>query len=332
MSLILDTIAQHRAALQAREDATMREMARRWLEIEHALQDSVDALALEIASMDNKPTQGQIWRSQRYVRLKAQIDEQVANYRHYASTTIATGQAQAINQAINDSVALINSVAVENGASVDFNRLPVEAVNAIIGQSGDGSPLAGVLADASKAGEDALRRRLIVGVALGSSPAQLARDVMRKGLGTTFTRVSTIYRTEVLRAYRYTSLQSYRNSGVVTGYKRLSARTSDSCIACIAADGTEYELASEFDAHVACKCSLIPIVKGYPLNIGTGIDWFNTQPEATQKTMLGKARYSLWQDGKVELSNMVTRVESADWGGALVPTSVGELKRRVSGG
>lgn len=326
MSLILDTIAQHRAALQAREDTTMREMARRWLEIEHALQDTVDALALEIASMDGKPTAGQIWRSQRYVRLKQQIDEQVANYRHYASTTIATEQAQVINQAINDSAALINSIAVENGASVDFNRLPVEAVQAIVGQSGDGSPLAVVLADASKAGEDALRRQLITGVALGRSPVQLARDAMRKGLGTTFTRVSTIYRTEVLRAYRYTSQESYRNSGVVTGYKRLSARKSDSCIACIAADGKVYELATDFDQHPNCKCSIIPIVKNYPLNIGTGQAWFTSQPEATQKRMLGTKRYNLWRDGKVTLDDMVTRVESADWGGALIPTSVGALE------
>lgn len=326
MSLILDTITAHRAALQAREEATLREMARRWLEIEHALQDTVDALALEIASMDGKPTAGQIWRSQRYVRLKQQIDEQVATYRHYASQSISSEQAQVINQAINDSVSLINSIAVENGASVDFNRLPVEAVQAIVGQSGDGSPLAGVLADASKAGEDALRRQLIAGVALGRSPTQLARDAMRKGLGTTFTRVSTIYRTEVLRAYRYTSQEAYRASGVVTGYKRLSARDSTCCLGCILSDGKEYALASDFDEHPSGRCSIIPIVKNYPLNIGTGQAWFTAQPEATQKRMLGMTRYQLWRDGKVVLDDMVTRVENATWGGALVPTSVGALE------
>lgn len=329
MSAILDAINQHRDALRAREDATMRELARRWLQVEHALQDSVDALALELANMDGAPNTVQIWQSQRYVRLRQQIAAQVANYRHFAENLIAAEQGTAINMAINHSAALINTVALDVGATVDFNRLPVETVNAIIGQSGDGSPLAAILADASKAGEDALRRQLITGLALGKNPVELARAAMRKGLGTTFTRTPTIYRTEMLRAYRYTSLESYRGSGVVTGYKRLSARDSSVCPACLFADGTIYELASEFDSHVNCRCSITPIVKGYPLNIGTGQEWFNRQNEATQRTMLGKGRFELWRDGKVELSDMVTRVENADWGGALVPTTVNELTRRA---
>lgn len=331
MSLILDTIAQHRAALQAREDAALREMARRWLEIEHALQDTVDALALELSRTDH-PTEVQIWASRRYVRLRQQIAEQVAAFRHYASTVISTDQAAALNMAISHSSAMLYTIAQDAGITVDFNWLPVEAVQAIVGQSGDGSPLAGVLVDASKAGEDALRRQLITGVALGRNPVDLAKDAMRKGLGTTFTRVSTIYRTEVLRAYRYTSQEAYRASGVVTGYKRLSARDSTCCLGCILSDGKEYQLETDFEEHPSGRCSPIPIVKNYPLNIGTGQAWFTAQPEATQKRMLGMKRYNLWRDGKVTLDDMVTRVESADWGGALVPTTVGALEAGVGDG
>lgn len=330
MSLILDTIANHRALLRQREDATMREMAQRWLQVEAALRDTVDALALELANMDDAPTATQIWRSQRYVRLRAQIEQQVFAYRNYANQLIATEQAQAINMAINHSVALINTVALDVGATVDFDRLPVEAVQAIIGQSGNGSPLAAILADASKAGEDAVRRQLITGLALGKNPVELARAVMKQGIGTTFTRVSTIYRTEMLRAYRYTSLESYKRSGVVTGYKRMSARDSNCCLGCILSDGQEYELESDFDEHPSGRCVPVPIVKGYPLNIGTGAAWFQRQNEATQRTMLGKARYALWQDDKIELADMVTRIDNPTWGGALVPTTVEELTRRAA--
>lgn len=331
MSLILDAAATFRAQLRNREDTATSEMARRWLEIEHALQDSMDALVLEL-SQTQTPTETQILQSQRYLRLRQQIAEQVTTYRHYASQLIQADQTAALNMAIQHSAALINVVAQDVGLSVDFDRLPIEAVQAIVGQSGDGSPLAVILTEASKAGDDALRRQLIAGLALGRNPKDLAKDVMRKGLGATFTRVSTIYRTEVLRAYRYTSQEAYKASGVVTGYKRLSARDSTCCLGCLMSDGQIYDLASNFDEHPAGRCSILPIVKDFPLKIGTGQDWFKGQPEATQKRMLGQTRYDLWQGGDVSLSDLVARRDNSTWGGALVPATVEELKGRAGNG
>ncbi len=209
MSAILDAINRQRAALAARESATIQEMARRWLAVEHALSDQMEALALEIAAMD-EPTRTQIWRSARWVRLKEQIDRQVAEFRHYASQTIQDEQSAALVAALADSAELIQAAAADVGISVDFNRLPLEAINAIIGQAGNGSPLAPVLANAAKAGSDALAQQLISSVALGVNPVTAARQAIRKGLGKTFTQTATIYRTEVLRAYRYTSLTQYR--------------------------------------------------------------------------------------------------------------------------
>lgn len=324
MAAILDAIARQRAALRNREDAAIRELARRWLAIERALYDQMEALALEIAAAD-EPTRTQIWRSARWIRLKQQIDQQVAEYRHYASQAISGDQGAVITAALADSAELIQAAASQAGIGVDFNRLPIEAVNAIIGQAGNGSPLAPVLARAAQTGADALAQQLINGVALGINPKVLARRAIRDGLGKTFTQVATIYRTEVLRSYRYTSLMQYRESNVVTGYQRLSARDVNSCIACLVADGDIYALSSDFDQHPNCRCSIVPIVKGYTLDIGSGAGWFNKQSKDRQRSILGPKRFELWQGGSIDLSDMVTRVDHPDWGGALVPTTVTRL-------
>lgn len=323
---ILDAIDRQRAALRNREDAAIRELSRRWLAIERALYDQMEALALEIAAMD-EPTRTQIWRSARWVRLKAQIDQQVAEYRHFASQLIQGDQGAALAAALADSAQLIQAAAVEAGIGVDFNRLPIEAVNAIIGQAGNGSPLAPVLARAAEAGSQGLTQQLINGVALGINPNTLAHKAIRDGLGKTFTQTATIYRTEVLRAYRYTSLTQYRESNVVTGYQRLSARDINTCIACLMADGEIYALTSDFDQHPNCRCAIVPIVKGYTLDIGSGAGWFNKQSKDRQRSILGPQRFELWQGGSIALADLVTRVDHPDWGGALVPTTVTSLRQ-----
>lgn len=329
MSAILDVIDRQRAALAAQERAAIQEMGARWLAVERALNDQIEALALEIAAMD-EPTRTQIWRSARWVRLKEQIDRQVAEFRHYASQAIPAGQGAAVAAALTDSAQLIGAAAADIGIQVEFNRLPIEAVNAVIGMAGNGSPLGGVLANAAKIGADALTQQLINGVALGVNPNLLARQAIRKGLGKTFTQTATIYRTEILRSYRYTSLTQYRQSNVVTGYLRLSARDTNSCIACILADGEVYNLAAEFDQHPNCRCSIIPIVKGYMLPIGTGSAWFSEQSKDRQMLIMGPQRFELWQNGSISLADMVRRVESADWGGALVPSTVRDLKQTAN--
>jgi SPP1 gp7 family putative phage head morphogenesis protein len=331
MSAILDAIDRQRAALRNREDAAIQELSRRWLAIERGLYDQMEALALEIAAMD-EPTRTQIWRSARWVRLKQQIDAQVAEFRHYASQAISADQGAVIGAALADSASLIQAAAAEAGIGVDFNRLPIEAVNAIIGQAGNGSPLAPVLARAAETGAEALTQQLINGVALGVNPVVLARRAIREGLGKTFTQTATIYRTEVLRAYRYTSLTQYRESNVVTGYQRLSARDTNTCIACLMADGEIYNLTSDFDQHPNCRCAIIPIVKGYTLPIGSGPEWFNKQSKDRQRFILGPKRFELWQGGSVDLAAMVTRVDHPDWGGALVPTTVRSLRALIEGG
>jgi SPP1 gp7 family putative phage head morphogenesis protein len=325
---VVDAINSHRAALLAREDAAMQAQARAWLQVEQSLQAQVDALAYELT---NSPgvTMGQLQRSRRYRALMEQTRDELRKYEDYLEPRIRSGQADMITLSLQHSQQAVNAVATEAQIVVPFDRLPVSSVNDMVGLAGDGSPLRAVLNDAARAGPDAMAQELVNGIALGRNPVTVARMAMRLGLGQSFTRMQTIARTEQLRVYRQTSLMSYQNSRVVIGYKRLSARDDRVCPACLMADGRIYRIEDGFDEHPNGRCSLIPILANVPaVQFQTGQQWFNQQPEATQRRILGAGRYQAWQDGRASLDDMVSRSWSDDWGGSLHPTRVRDLGAR----
>lgn len=227
-SAVVDTINRYRALLLDAEQAQTAEAARRWLQIEQALQAQVDALAYELANTTT-PTFGQLSRSARYRALRQQLNAELAKYVNETEDVITRGQRDMITRAISHSATAINTVATEAQIIVPFNQLPTEAVANMIGLAGDGSPLRAVLNEATRGAGDALGQQLVNGIALGKNPVTVARMAMRLGLGQSFTRLQNIARTEQLRVYRETTLRSYQASGSVIAYRRLSARDNRTC-------------------------------------------------------------------------------------------------------
>lgn len=323
-SVVVTTMNDFRAALLQRESAQMTAMAHQWLGVEQVLQAQTDALALQMAN-SNVTTMGQLARMERYRDLRRQIDKELNKYADYAEGRITSGQRNMIVDALSHSQATVNAIATEAQITVPFNRLPVSAVENMVGLAGDGSPLRVILNDATRGAGDALGQQLVNGIALGRNPIAVARQAMRLGLGQSFTRMQNISRTEMLRTYRQASLTSYQSSNVVIGYKRLSARDSRTCIGCLAADGRVYGLEG-FDSHVNCRCTMIPILKGIPpVQFETGQEWLVRQPESVQRSIMGPGRYDAWQSGRATLDDMVTTVQNDVWGASVVSTPVGAL-------
>lgn len=325
--LIVQVINAHRAGLLAREQVAMQAQARAWLQVEQALQAQIEALALELAQNPRTATFGQIVRSRRYQALMQQVRDELRKYVDYMDSSVTAGQRTMISTAIQHSATAVNAVATEAQITVPFNRLPVSAVSDAVGLAGDGSPLRAVLQDASRVGPDALGEQLVRGIALGKNPVAVARQAMRLGLGQSFTRMQTIYRTEMLRTYRQTALASYSNSNIISGYVRISARDSRVCPACLFADGRFYPVDYGFDQHPNCRCNFYPRLKNVaPVQTQTGQEWFAQQPEETQRRILGAGRYEAWRDGRASLDDMVTRIDNSTWGGSLVATPVRNLR------
>jgi SPP1 gp7 family putative phage head morphogenesis protein len=322
--LVIDMLERWRADLLRGDAAAQRQLARRWLRVEQALQDEIAALTVQLQQQGGRATLGQLTRSRRYLTLLRQVQAELMQYQRFVEELVTNRQQTMVNLGQQHSQALLTTLAP--ALAGEFDRLPVRAAENMVGLTASGNPLRDVLRDASRVGPEALADELVRGLALGENPKTVARRALRQGLARSFTRMATIARTETLRVYRQTALERYRSSGLVVGYRRVASKSARTCVACLMADGRFYALDEPFDSHPGCRCTLVPVLRtGQPMQWETGQEWFRRQPERVQREMLGPARYDLWRNGQVTLDDLVTRVEDPVWGGALVPTPVRAL-------
>jgi SPP1 gp7 family putative phage head morphogenesis protein len=153
---------------------------------------------------------------------------------------------------------------------------------------------------------------LVSGVATGETVRVIASRV-RLRLGGELTRSLTISRTEVLRAYRAAALDSYRASGVVTGYRWLATKDIRTCLVCLALDGQVFPLTRPVPAHINCRCSVTPVLDGQEPPTESAAEWFAKLSEGAQRDML-KGGYEAYRAGKIALLDFVGFKTSAAWG------------------
>ena len=178
-----------------------------------------------------------IWKMERMRLIRAQLEEQVRIYNE-AYAVRAISQAQE-NYALLGIDAAQHSITASYGPlGRYFNRINIGAVESMIGFAGDGSPLNDLLKMSYPDAVDGLMQALINGVALGKGSGQIAQD-MADGMGMGLERALLISRTETMRAYRTASTEQYRQSGVVTGFKRL-VKKATACMACLMLDGETF--------------------------------------------------------------------------------------------
>lgn len=323
--LVISTMRQFKAELLRQEAVQMRAMAARWLNVERRLQGRMDALALEMVQI--KRDGGTVSREmlinqQRYRDLMAQVQVELRVYSDYAERTIEDRQRQMARLGIYHGEQAIRAGGIQAG----FNRLPIEAVEHMVGFTGANTPLGQLIAGTWPAASDGITQALIDGVALGLNPRDTARNMARASTAS-LDRMMTIARTEQLRTYRTANLESYRASGVVSGYKRLAAHDRRTCAACIMSEGTFYDLNEDLmPTHPNCRCTLVPVVQGFPEPkwLG-GQEWFEQQDQETQVSILGKERYYRWQNGNFDLGELVTVKRNVTWGDSLQVTPLKEL-------
>ena len=329
--LVVQAVRKHRAALLARDAAQMREMAKVWATAELELQASMDALALQIDAMRQAGevvNPGKLYRMERYSRLLFEVRRETAKYADYAAKTVTAGQQEAAWIAQQEAAKTLTLAGGRIGPAL--TQLSPQTVEAMVGIMGDGTPLRqyleGVYGDAARG----MSKYLTRAVTQGLNPHETARQ-MRKGLRLGLDRALTIARTEQLRVYRETQRLSYQQSGVVQGYRRISAKSERTCLGCLVEDGRFYSLTESFEDHVQGRCALIPVLTGEGLpQWETGKTWLEKQPEATQRKIMGPGRHELYKSGAVPLEQMATHTHDPLWGGAWIPTPVKDLSTTLA--
>jgi len=326
---VIDAIGAYRLALDAQDRSQAMRMAGLWMDVTRGLQAECELLAREIAERQARGLPVTLWhvrRMERYQSLMRQAATQVARFSPNAIADVTAMQQMMARLGLEHAVALIDMQTTSVAAL--FDRLPVEAVLNMAGNTAAGTPLSSLFAPLPGEAAQALTRALMRGVALGWHPTKTAQ-AMHDGAGLAYDRAVLIARTEQLRVYREASRRQYQTSGLVEGYRRVAAKGARTCIACLMADGRWYPLDVPFEEHPNGRCVPVPMLsEAEGVTWQTGKQWFGDQNPATQRQILGPGRYGAWRAGRVGLADMVTRREDATWGASLVPTPLRKLLMR----
>ena len=330
---------QFRKQLNNADATAAREMVRSYRPVYKQLQAETEEL-LEIAAQKQlKPWQ--VMRLERMKDLERQYLANVTRWADNAGDLITNAQREAVGLARRGSRA-IASAGLPQGVNMNnlaqlglgWNDLPEDAFANFVGISGKGEPVGRLLRDLGPKAALDVRNTIGNGIALGKGPRQTARMVTQAS-GMPLSKAMVISRTETNRAYREaTRLQYATNSQVVKGYRRSAAKSGNTCMACIALDGTQYGLDEPLNEHPNGRCALVPDVLDYA-DLGLDIpretqppsarDWFGEQSKDLQRQMLGPTRYRAYESGQLELADLVEIKSSSVWGDTAVLAPVDKI-------
>jgi SPP1 gp7 family putative phage head morphogenesis protein len=251
-------------------------------------------------------------RQARFEILLRQVESEIARFSTSSEARIRARQRELVGLASSHAEALLRAA----GVGTSFVRLPTEALEELVGNLSDGTPLTRLLDKLGPEAAREVREALVTGLVAGEGPRALARR-FRDALGGSERRALLIARTETIRAYRNSTQRIYEaNSDVLEGWMWLSARSSRTCVVCWAKDGEVFPVTKPMPAHVSCRCTMIPLTdKAQAKEMGNGAALFAEMDEEAQEKVLGPSRFEAYRAG-ASLSDfvMLERSRSIRWG------------------
>ncbi|GAG34276.1 unnamed protein product, partial [marine sediment metagenome] len=137
---------EHKKDLIARDADTILHMGKRWLRLENALEANIQVLSLDMVAAKEAGediTRTALYRRSRYQSLVAQTRDEITAYNTWADEFIGGNQLQYGKLGIEHGVDAVQGVLMEGGEGVGafFDRLPVSAVETMVGVATDGGPI-----------------------------------------------------------------------------------------------------------------------------------------------------------------------------------------------
>jgi SPP1 gp7 family putative phage head morphogenesis protein len=262
----------------------------------------------------------------RYRLLRAQLLAEMDRYARTAEGVITGAQRRAITAGLADAEGLLAAATGTGGVGLTFNRLPVGALQELVGVLADGSPLSALLGELGPQADAALREALVTGLGLGKGPRAIALD-LRRSTNVAAVRALRISRTEVLRAYRSASLATYRANGdILRGWQWLASISRRTCPVCIAMNGTIHRLGEPFASHPSCRCCPVPLVRGVTPPVERGEEAFARMSADDRRAVLGVGKAQEYEAGRLELADLAARTRDARWGPGLRERSLAEVR------
>lgn len=333
--------AEFRAALLRRERKAAIQIAKAYGKAWRAIRQDIEKLTKQITAMrargDDVP-QSWLLRERRLEKLTAQIKVEMDKFSEIADAEIQQTQRKAIASALDESVELMRSAigAVPPEINLAFTKLPTAAFESLVGTMQNGAPLRVALDKISPQVSAAVADALTSGLARGLGIQRIARDIRNAG-GIGLKRALRISRTEILRAYRIASTDTYKaNNDIVKGWIWTSGLGRRTCASCWALHGTFHGLDETLNDHPQGRCVAVPKTKtwaemGYPdmpdntIEIEDGESQFARLSADEQREILGEAAYQAYRSGAVRLTDFAGERVDPEWGRVRYRRSLREI-------
>ena len=287
--------------------------------------------------LDKALSVGDLDRAARLDVSRRVIAEQILEAARATSQTLTPGARLAVENAASSQEELITSQ-LPHGLDVGFRRPDPEALKAIVERATQQITVRTYYL--SREAVTAMTRALRLGISGGLNPREAARRMVADVEGIFnggITRALVIARTEMLDAHRAAARAvDLANRDVLAGWQWYAKLDSRTCPSCIAQHGTLHDIdePGPLDHHQG-RCTRLPKTKtwrelGFDINEPSGLDfesgpdWFNRQPEETQRDILGPKRYEAWRAGGYPFSEWSKPRTSDGWRTAYHTGKVGQ--------
>lgn len=254
-SEVVRTLFEYRDELGRRELSLLKRMARLWLGVEKEVDQEAAILAqviIQQAESGQTITPQYVYSLQRYKAFAEQAKIEIDYYDKNIIELITKSQLENMNLGLEAAnKAILQSYSV---SSPSWTQLNISAFETMAGMLGDGTPLSRLISKDYPFAIEQINEALINGVTIGKGYKQIAKDMVEASQ-MAFERSVLIARTEINRAYRLANTEQYRQSGVVTGFKRLVYKPT-ACFACLMMDGEVIPVDQELYDHPRGKCIL----------------------------------------------------------------------------
>lgn len=326
-----EAVQRFRNQLLARERRAAVRLARAYGRIYQTLQPEIEALSEAIEAMD-RPSRRDVERLARLRSLRRQIADEITRFGNFAEGVIDEEARESMQAAMRDAEETVRATlpgieALDREILARWNRLPTEAVEALLSFLEPSSPLKTMLRETlGPTVADRVSDKLLDGVALGFNPRKTA-EIIRRQLGVGLNWALTTARTTQLYTYREAQRANYiANGEVLAGWIWRSSRDGRTCPSCLAQDNGQVRPFTErLNDHHNGRCWMEPVTRTYSelagLDIeepvrdrGTGEDFFRSLPAAQQRDILGPSKYDAWQAGKIDFAQLSAVQSDPVWG------------------
>lgn len=332
---LFEQAKQFRRLLLQRDAAAAERLTLAYSQIHTDIQRRVSDLTSEIEAARARGEEVSAhWLQQRerLSSLLTQVESEVGRFSALARHVITGEQAALVSLAQNHAASLVIA-ARGPGLIPSFARLPTAAVEDAVGFLSPGRPLHALLDRLAGSAAERVRQRLVKAVATGQSPRRVASEI-REAMGGNLTDALTISRTSMVSAYRTSTLRTYQaNRDVIKGWRWVCAKSSRTCLVCLALDGSVWPLEKPMPAHWNCRCTFVPVVDGQQWQAQTGAEWFGAQSEQVQREMMGPRAFEAYKSEGVSMTDFVGERRDAHLGRVSYRRSLKEIqesKRRAA--